>query len=323
MREGVLGIDIGGTNTKFGLIGSTGEIFYQGSINTREYQCYDDLAKELHRRIDKILTTLEEPLEIKGAGIGAPNGNFYTGNIEFAPNLSWKGIIPIASITSQIFNIPAFLTNDANAAAIGEMIYGGAQGMKDFVVITLGTGVGSGFVVNGEVMYGHDGFAGEFGHIIVDHDGRPCGCGRKGCLETYTSATGIVQTARELLAEPDYSDSSLKSMEKFSAYDIAAAALKGDKLALKAFDQVALVLGRKLADMVAITSPEAIFLFGGLAQAGNILFEPVKRYLEADLLKIFQNKVKILPSRLDGSNAAILGASALVWKELRETATIH
>lgn len=321
MREVVLGIDIGGTNTKFGLVDNEGKIMFQSSINTRDYAAYDDMALDLHQRIGKIVEGLGEKVEIIGAGIGAPNGNFYTGNIEFAPNLSWKGIIPIASITKRVFAIPSYLTNDANAAAIGEMIYGGARGMKDFVMITLGTGVGSGFVVNGEVMYGHDGFAGEFGHVIVDHDGRPCGCGRKGCLETYASATGIVQTARELLEDPQYKNSELATAEKFTSYDIAAAALKGDTLALKAFDEVARVLGQKLANVVAITSPEAIFLFGGLSQAGNILLEPVKRYMENDLLKIFQNKVKVLPSLLDGSNAAILGASALVWKELRQPAT--
>jgi len=317
MKNAVLGVDIGGTNTKFGLIDKTGTIFYQCTLNTRSYPQYQDMATDLHQRVTAVIKTHAEPIQLVGAGIGAPNGNFYNGNIEFAPNLSWKGIVPIASITSEIFDIPAFLTNDANAAAIGEMVYGGAQGMKDFVVITLGTGVGSGFVVNGKVMYGHDGFAGEFGHIIVDHNGRLCGCGRHGCLETYASATGIRQTARELLQKDEYKNSLLQvKAASFSAFDITEAAQQGDALAMEAFDSVARVLGRKLADVVAITSPEAIFLFGGLAQAGDILFKPVKEYMEADLLKIFQNKVKVLPSLLNGSNAAILGASALAWNEL-------
>lgn len=317
MKNAVLGVDIGGTNTKFGLIDNTGTIFYQSTVHTRSYAQYQDMATDLHQRVSAVIKTHAEPIQLVGAGIGAPNGNYYNGNIEFAPNLSWKGIVPIASITSEIFDIPAFLTNDANAAAIGEMVYGGAQGMKDFVVITLGTGVGSGFVVNGKVMYGHDGFAGEFGHIIVDHNGRLCGCGRHGCLETYASATGIRQTARELLQKDEYKNSLLQvKAASFSAFDITEAAQLGDALALEAFDTVARVLGRKLADVVAITSPEAIFLFGGLAQAGDILFKPVKEYMEADLLKIFQNKVKILPSLLNGSNAAIMGASALAWNEL-------
>ena len=212
--------------------------------------------------------------------------------------------------------IPVALTNDANAAAIGEMTYGAARGMKDFIVITLGTGVGSGIVVNGQMVYGHDGFAGEFGHVIVDHDGRPCGCGRKGCLETYASATGIVQTARELLEDPQYKNSELATAEKFTSYDIAAAALKGDTLALKAFDVVARVLGQKLANVVAITSPEAIFLFGGLAQAGEMLFKPVREYLKKNNYVLFKNTVKILPSGISESNGAVLGAAALILNEL-------
>jgi glucokinase len=256
-------------------------------------------------------------LRLVGIGIGAPNGNFYKGTIEFAPNLAWKGVVPMTAITEEIFGVPAYLTNDANAAAIGEMIYGGARGMKDFVVITLGTGVGSGFVVNGNLMYGHDGFAGEFGHITVDTQGRRCGCGRIGCLETYASATGIVQTVKELQHELAFQDSVLhKKTETLTALDITEAAMQGDKLALQAFEYLASILGAKLADVVAITSPEAIFLFGGLAQAGDILLIPVKKYMEANLLKIFQNKVKILPSLLNGSNAAILGAAALAWKEI-------
>jgi glucokinase len=317
MTEVVLGIDIGGTNTKYGFVGREGKIFYQESIDTRRFAAYQDLADALYERSNELLGKDRNVLKLKGIGIGAPNGNFYKGTIEFAPNLAWKGIVPLAAISRTTFNVPAFLTNDANAAAIGEMIYGGAIGMKDFVVITLGTGVGSGFVVNGNVMYGHDGFAGEFGHITVDPEGRMCGCGRKGCLETYASATGICQTVRELFEKNGFKNSKLQSkIDSFTALDVTEAALGGDPLALEAFEQLAKVLGAKLANMVAITSPEAIFLFGGLAQAGDILFVPVKKYMEQNLLKIFQNKVKVLPSLLNGSNAAILGAAAVAWKEI-------
>ncbi len=317
MTEVVLGIDIGGTNTKYGFVDKKGTIFHQESIDTRTFATYKDLAIALHERAETLLSQEHENLTLVGIGIGAPNGNFYNGTIEFAPNLSWKGIIPIASISIETFNVPSYLTNDANAAAIGEMIYGGARGMKDFVVITLGTGVGSGFVVNGKLMYGHDGFAGEFGHITAFPNGRLCGCGRHGCLETYASATGICLTVRELMKDPLYEDSPLQSNpENFTALDVTEAGLKGDALALKAFDNVAQVLGANLANVVAITSPEAVFMFGGLAQAGDILLVPIKKYMEDNLLKIFQNKVKILPSLLSGSNAAILGAAALAWKEL-------
>lgn len=319
MTEAVLGVDIGGTNTKFGIVDRSGNILYQNALDTRKYPEYPDMARDLQQSLEKALSTLGETVRIIGAGIGAPNGNFYKGTIEFAPNLSWKGVIPIAAITREVFGFPAYLTNDANAAAIGEMIYGGARGMKDFVVITLGTGVGSGFVVNGEVMYGHDGFAGEFGHIIAEPEGRLCGCGRKGCLETYASATGIRLTALELMSMEKYRDSRLHAKAgNVTAFDVAEAAKEGDPLALDAFDRLANILGRKLADIVAITSPEAIFLFGGLAQAGDLLLKPVKAYMESSLLKIFQNKVRILPSLLDGSNAAILGASALAWKEIHQ-----
>lgn len=315
MEDIVLGIDIGGTNTKFGWVDRKGRILVQANLETPMYPTFDDLIRDVHSTALQILPSMKAGYKARAVGIGAPNGNYYKGTIEFAPNLSWKGIIPVTACTAGTFGLRSFLTNDANAAAIGEMQYGGAKGMKDFVVITLGTGVGSGFVVNGEVMYGHDGFAGEFGHIIVDPHGRPCGCGRKGCLETYASAKGIFQSMTELLSKHPEVPSVLRKQNSFTARDITVAATRGDQLSLMAFEELATVLGAKLADIVAITSPEAIFLFGGLAQAGDTLFIPLKKHMEDNLLVIFKDKVKLLPSMLSGSDAAILGASALAWME--------
>jgi glucokinase len=318
MKEIVLGIDIGGTNTKFGWIGRDGKILGADSIDTRLFARFEDLVEELFTRSMSMIKPAD-PLNHIAVGIGAPNGNYYNGTIEFAPNLAWKGVIQVTYLVQKKFGIPAFLTNDANAAAVGEMIYGGAKEMKDFVVITLGTGLGSGFVVNGNVMYGHDGFAGEVGHIIVDPNGRSCGCGRKGCLETYASAGGICLTVEELISHTTF-ESSLRAIaaKDLTALDVSVAANHGDALALEAFDQTAKILGSALANVVAITSPRAIFLFGGLAQAGDILFIPVKKYLEENLLVIYRNKVEILPSELPGSNAALLGAAALAWMEMKK-----
>jgi glucokinase len=251
--------------------------------------------------------------EILGIGVGAPNGNFYTGTIDFAPNLPWKGQIPLAQLLHDKFGIRVMLTNDANAAAIGEMVYGAAKGMKDFVMVTLGTGVGSGFVANGELIYGHDGFAGELGHTNAVRDGRQCGCGKKGCLETYTSATGIVKTVKEFLAR-DAKASLLRNIENVTSKDIFDAAEKGDALALEIFDYTGKILGQSLADVVAIMSPKAIVLFGGLAGAGKYIFEPTKKYMEDNLLKIWKGKIRIIPSELKESDAAVLGASSLVWE---------
>jgi glucokinase len=251
---------------------------------------------------------------VVGAGIGAPNGNFFTGEIIFAPNLPWKGVvIPMAKMAQEALGVKATLTNDANAAAIGEMIYGAAKGMKDFILVTLGTGVGSGFVANGQLIYGHDGFAGELGHVIAVRNGRKCGCGRLGCLEAYTSATGIVHTAEQWLEERK-EDSLLRAHRgAITSKLIHGLAEKGDPLALEIFEYTAEILGQTLADSVAITSPQAIIFFGGLAKAGDLLLKPVKKYLEANLLNIYQNKVQILQSALPDADAAILGASALVW----------
>lgn len=320
MKKVAVGIDIGGTNTVLGIVDIEGKIVARNSMPTRTSEDYHPYMESLSEVIRQTIESAGDGLEIQGIGLGAPNGNYYNGTIEFAPNLKFKGIVPVVDFLKTKFDYPMIvLTNDANAAAIGEMIYGGAKGMKDFIMITLGTGVGSGIVVNGEMVYGHDGFAGEIGHTIVFPEGRQCGCGRKGCLETYTSAPGIKRTVFELLSsmcEP----SLLKefNFNDLSALQIDAFACKGDKIALEAFDYTGKILGLKLADAVAHTSPEAIFLFGGLAQAGDLIFEPTKRYMEQYILNIYKNKVKLLPSELPPGDAAILGSSALVWKEISE-----
>lgn len=312
-----IGIDIGGTNTVFGLVDRKGFCVTEGTIRTDKYDNVKDFIKDLSEELFKIMSTLDYSYDIRGIGIGAPNGNYFKGTIEFAPNLKWKGIINFAELFKEHFNLPIVLTNDANAAAIGEMVYGAAKGIKDFVVVTLGTGLGSGFVSNGEIIYGHDGFAGELGHTIIFHDGRLCKCGRKGCLEQYASATGIVKTVLEML-ESTEEDSILKSYdpEELTSKLIYEAAHQGDDVAIEAFDFTGRVLGFALANMVAITSPQAIILFGGLALAGEYIFKPTKMYMEYYLLDIFKNKVQILPSKIVGKNAAVLGASALIWKTL-------
>jgi len=252
---------------------------------------------------------------VKGIGVGVPNGNYFKGTIEFAPNLPWRGVVPLASLIQDAFTLPTVLTNDANAAAIGEMTYGAARGMKDFIMITLGTGLGSGIVVNGQLVYGHDGFAGELGHVIVFPEGRRCGCGRKGCLETYVSATGIVRTIHELL-QSRHIPSLLRDMNPtaITSKTIRDAALKGDALAIEAFEFTGKILGQQLANFVAFSSPEAIILFGGLTRAGDLIFRPTIHAMEENLLQIYKNKIKVLPSELKESDAAILGASALVWE---------
>jgi glucokinase len=311
---------VGGTNSVFGLVDEWGKIYAEGKIRTDDYPDFDEYLQTLTAHIQHLLAATGEPYELVGIGIGAPMGNYYNGCIENASNLNWKGILPVAGKMSRYFpDIPVVLTNDANAAAIGEMLYGGARGMKNFTVITLGTGLGSGIVVNGEVVYGHDGFAGELGHIIVSPDGRECGCGRCGCLETYASATGIKRTVYKLLAD-HIGDSDMKniSFNELSAEMITAAAIKGDPIAIEAFRHTGERLGRALADLVAITVPEAIFLFGGLARADKYILEPTKETMEQNMLKMWRGKVKLLLSELNGKNAAVLGASALAWKIRKE-----
>jgi glucokinase len=320
MKKFAIGIDIGGTNTTMGIIDHEGNVNHRQSIITQTHPDYTIYMDMLCESIGQMVKQAGVDDEITGIGVGAPNGNYYNGTIEFAPNLKFKGIVPVVDFLKDRFKYQVtVLTNDANAAAIGEMIYGGARGMKDFIMITLGTGVGSGIVVNSEMVYGHDGFAGEIGHTIVYPDGRDCGCGRKGCLETYTSAPGIKRTVFELLSKRNH-PSILRgiSFEDLHARKIDEAARQGDVIAKEAFEITGKVLGLKLADAVAHTSPEAIFLFGGLAQANELIFEPVKKYTEEYMLNIYKNKVKILPSILPPGDAAILGASALVWKELEK-----
>lgn len=313
----VVGIDIGGTNTVFGVVDARGTILYAGSIKTGKYPDVNDYVAALGDGVKGVIDQAGDPGKIKGIGIGAPNGNFFNGCIEFAPNLPWKGKIPLAEMVSDYLEgLPVVLTNDANAAAIGEMTYGAARGMKDFIVITLGTGVGSGIVIGGNLVYGHDGFAGELGHVIMRrNNGRLCGCGRHGCLEAYTSATGVARTAREYL-EIRKDESLLRELDpaEITSKDVFDAAMKGDKLALEIFEFTGNMLGEAIADFVAFSSPEAIILFGGLTKAGDLLMNPIKRSMDKNMLKVYAGKTKLLFSQLKESDAAVLGASALGWE---------
>jgi len=306
-----IGIDIGGTNSVMGIVDKMGQILAEYTLSTQQYPDINDFISACFDVLNPDILRLGFE-SFKGIGIGAPNGNYFNGSIEFAPNLIWKGVIPLAALFQQKFQLDTTVTNDANAAAMGEMMHGAAKGMNDFIMVTLGTGVGSGFVANGKMIYGHDGFAGELGHVIAVREGRSCGCGRNGCLETYASATGIVRTAYEFLGN-SMSESVLRKSEHIISKDIFDAAEQGDEMALAIFDFTGKILGQSLADAIAITSPEAIVLFGGLARAGKYIFEPTKKYMEENLLKIYQNKVKLLHSELRESDAAILGASSLVW----------
>ncbi|MBI9055694.1 MAG: ROK family protein [Bacteroidales bacterium] len=314
MKKLAIGIDIGGTNASFGFVSTEGKVLNKKSYPIKNFKTAKSFVDFTSKEIANSVSNLNSSYEISGIGIGAPNGNFYTGAIEFAPNLEWNGFIPLASMFHESTGYKSFLTNDANAAAIGEMVYGDAKDLKNFVMITLGTGVGSGFVANGELILGYDGFAGELGHTIFDPNGRQCNCGRCGCVETYASATGIVRTAKEFLTK--FNEKSLlhnADLDKLSSKDIYNAALQKDKIALKVFDYTGYVLGFSLANAIAITSPEAIFLFGGLANAGDLIFRPTKKYMEKYLLNIFKNKVELRKSGLPENDAAIIGAAALVW----------
>lgn len=318
MKKLAVGIDIGGTNTAIGLVDREGEILAETVIPTDEFPDFGLYVKEIHKSIVRLEKSLDEPIELTGIGIGAPNANAFTGVIEDAANLLWKGKIHVVDTFKKYFpDMPIHITNDANAGAIGEMVYGGAKGMKDFIFVTLGTGVGSGFVANGKLIYGHDGMAGELGHIVIHEGGRECGCGRKGCLETYASATGIKRTVFKLLAD-SMGPSQFRSVtyDHLTAKMITEAALNGDVLAIGAFEHTGKALGQALGTAITITSPEAIFLFGGLAKAGKYIFEPTRRYMEESLLSVYKGKVRLLPSGLEGKNAAVLGASALVWDGL-------
>ena len=312
----VIGIDIGGTNTVFGVVDARGTILYNGSIETAVYEDVNDYVSALADGLKVVIEKAGGPDTVKGIGVGAPNGNYFTGCIEFAANLPWKGKIELAKMISEkTYQIPVTLTNDANAAAIGEMAYGVARGMKDFIEITLGTGLGSGIVIGGSLVYGSDGFAGELGHVIIRRNGRACGCGRNGCLETYASATGVARTAREFLINRT-DDSLLRALnpEKITSKSVYEAAVKGDKLALDIFDFTGNILGEALADFIAFSTPEAIILFGGLAKAGDYILNPVQKSMDENVLKIYKGKTKLLVSQLKESDAAVLGASALGWE---------
>lgn len=313
----VMGVDIGGTNTVFGIVDARGQVVASGSIKTKKHANFEDYIEELHTEMMRLIEANDAVDKIQGIGIGAPNGNYYTGEIQNPPNLPWGPVIPLAETVSRIFGgIPVAVTNDANAAALGEMTYGAARGMKDFIMITLGTGVGSGIVINGQLVYGHDGFAGELGHVVVKRgNGRICGCGRTGCLEAYCSATGVARTAREFL-EVRTDDSTLRSLplDEITSKDVYDAALAGDKIAKEIFEYTGTILGQALADMVAFSSPQAIILFGGLAKSGDLLLKPLKDAFEKSLFPIYRGKTQIILSELKESDAAVLGASALGWE---------
>ena len=312
----VLGVDIGGTNTVFGIVDARGQVVASDSIKTLKHSRFEDYIEDLHSEISRLLKANDAEDKIQGIGIGAPNANYYTGEIQSPPNLPW-GTVPMAEMVSKAFpGVPVAITNDANAAALGEMTYGATRGMKDFIMITLGTGVGSGIVVNGQLVYGHDGFAGELGHVIMKrNNGRVCGCGRTGCLECYCSATGVARSAREFL-EVRTEPSMLRNLdiENITSKDVYDAAVAGDKLAKDIFDYTGNIMGEAFADMIAFSSPQAIVLFGGLAKSGDLLLKPLQASLDANVMPVFRGKTKILLSELKESDAAVLGASALGWE---------
>ena len=315
----VIGLDLGGTNSVFGIVDARGDIKATTAIKTGGFEKVEDYVKASVEALQPIIEQVGGTDKIKAMGIGAPNGNYYNGTIEFAPNLPWahNGIVPLAKLFSDQLGIPVALTNDANAAAIGEMVYGVARGMKNFIVITLGTGVGSGIVVNGQLLYGHDGFAGELGHVTMVRgaEGRTCGCGRTGCLEAYCSATGVARTARELLEKTDR-PSLLREIKPadITSLDVSIAAGKGDELAKEIYEFTGHMLGEACADFAAFSSPEAFIFFGGMAKAGDLIMEPIKKAYNEHVLPIFRNKAQFLVSGLDGASAAVLGASAIGWE---------
>ncbi len=317
MSKYVIGIDVGGTTTKFGIVDRTGHILAQDRMPTNQHEVAEEFIHDLHANLQPMIEKVGGDKNIVGIGMGAPNANFYTGNIEYAPNLKWKGIIHMSELMEKKFGLTTKLTNDANAAAVGEMMYGCAKDMRDFITITLGTGVGSGIVINGEIVLGHDGFAGELGHTIIRPGGRMHkGTNMRGSLEAYASATGVRETAIELLTEHPERESLLRNytINELTSESVYDCAMKGDTIANEIFDFTGEILGESLANFIMFSSPEAIVLFGGLTKAGPLLLNPTRRSMEANLLPIFQNKVKLLFSELKEADAAILGASALMWK---------
>jgi glucokinase len=316
-KDLVLGIDIGGTKTAFGFVDIKGKLICATTMPTQSHDSAKTFVSRLHQRIEKIKADLPSYHRLRGIGVGAPNAHHYRGTIEKAVNLNWGETIDFVGLIRKHYDLPVSITNDASAAALGEMLFGNARGMKHFLVITLGTGLGSGIVTDGNLIYGASGFAGELGHIVVDPDGRKCGCGKRGCLETYVSATGLIRTAVTLLAEQlDPSPLRAMSYQKITAKHIFNLATKGDLIALAAFDRTARILGMKLADAVAHTSPEAIFLTGGMAAAEDLLLKPTQRYMDDFLFGAFRGTVKLMPSGMEAGKSAILGAAALIWHEL-------
>lgn len=317
MKPYVLGIDIGGTNTVFGLVDARGVVIASSSIKTAKHAKLDDYLDELHKEATRLIEANDAVGKIHGIGIGAPNSNYFTGTIDDGVNLPWPTPIPLAKLVSEKFGIPVAITNDANAAAIGEMTYGAARGMKDFIMITLGTGVGSGIVIDGKVVYGHDGLAGELGHMIIKrNNGRLCGCGRTGCLEAYCSATGVARTAREFLEIRSNEPSLLRNIpvDEITSKDVYDAAVNGDKLAKDVFEYTGKILGEALADMMVFSSPSAFILFGGLAKSGELLMKPLRNAMDKSMLGCFKGKAKVMLSELKEADAAVLGASALGWE---------
>ena len=312
----VVGIDIGGTNTVFGIVDARGNVLASNSIKTAKHAKIEDYVEELYQELTRLIDANNATDKILGIGIGAPNANYFSGMIEGSVNLPWPTPIPLADLVSEKFGIPVTITNDANAAAIGEMTYGAARGLKDFIMITLGTGVGSGIVINGQLVYGHDGNAGELGHVVIKrNNGRLCGCGRTGCLEAYCSATGVARTAREFLeARTEHSLLRTLPSEEITSKDVYDAAVAGDQLAKDIFEFTGTLLGEAFADFITFSSPEAIILFGGLAKSGDLLMNPIKNSLDKNILKVFKGKTKILLSELKESDAAVLGASSLGWE---------
>lgn len=315
-KQVALGVDIGGTNTKYGIVNHRGEILAKGSLKTDEYPKVEDFIEALYNKITPLIEKHCSQKQFDGIGVGAPNANYYTGTIEQAPNLRWKGVVPFAELMTKKFGVPCKMTNDANAAALGEMMFGAARGMKDFIMITLGTGVGSGIITNGQLLYGHDGFAGELGHTIVKPGGRKhWSTGSEGSLEAYASATGIAITAKKMRAE--FPDSMLNNYpeDEINSKVVYECAKKGDPTAIEVFRYTGQKLGEALANFVMFSSPQAILLFGGVIKAGDFILKPTKLHMERNLLPIFRNKVKLVFSELDEADAAILGASALVWEK--------
>ena len=316
MKQVVAGVDIGGTNTIFGLVDRSGKVLSENRIITKDYPEINKFITALSEAINKLV---KKDHDLIGIGIGAPNANYYKGTIELAPNLPWKGTVPLAELMRKENDVHVVVTNDANAAAVGEMMFGGARKMKNFIVLTLGTGLGSGIVINGEVVYGHTAFAGELGHTTVVPGGRECGCGRLGCFETYASASGLVRTVLQLLSDTK-EESFLRDLPPSSLTSkiIAEAAARKDPVALEAMDYTSEMLAFGIINSVVFSSPEAVFLFGGLTKAGDILFKPVRKYVDRNIMPIFKGTVKILPSGISESNAAVLGAAALAWNELKK-----